>query len=153
MKQIRIFFDEAKAFRMTNIKLLAGITGLYFIFLKQTAISYPFKPSRLIYIGMSEKRTNSIGKRLADHFEGNSRNPGLVNYRKVEDLLFTSLNFETLRQKWELRIEDLETYYIRDFVRQYGVYPICNNKTSWRDYKAAVEVELEIDWKYFAAPG
>jgi hypothetical protein len=149
MKTIKIFFDEPKSFEMGNIKLLGGIMGLYFIFNSKTEIQYPFKKSRLIYIGMSEKRTNSIGKRLSDHFDGKSGNPGLVNYRKVEPLYFTYINFEMLKKFWEHRIEDLESYFILDFVNHYGVYPICNNKTGFEILKNDLNINLEIDWPYF----
>ncbi|HUS50757.1 MAG TPA: hypothetical protein VMZ91_11375, partial [Candidatus Paceibacterota bacterium] len=63
MNQYKIKFDQYKEFEPENIKPLMGLRGLYFIFLKKTEIPYPFRKSRLIYIGMSEKRTNSIGKR------------------------------------------------------------------------------------------
>lgn len=149
MKTIKIFFDEPKSFEMGNIKPLGGIMGLYLIFNSKTEIQYPFKKSRLIYIGMSEKRTNSIGKRLSDHFDGKSGNPGLVNYRKVEPLYFTYINFEMLKKFWEHRIEDLESYFILDFVNHYGVYPICNNKTGFEILKSDLNINLEIDWPYF----
>lgn len=123
--------------------------GLYFIFLPKSEIQYPFKKSRLIYIGMSEKRTNSIGNRLSDHFDGKSGNPGLVNYRKAESLNFTYINFEMLKNVWSQRIEDLESYFILDFVKHYGVYPICNNKTGFEVLKSDLDIKLEIDWSYF----
>ncbi len=47
-----------------NIRPLNGIAGLYFIFSRSVDINYPFDSSKLLYIGMSEKRTNSIGSRL-----------------------------------------------------------------------------------------
>jgi hypothetical protein len=102
---------------------------------------------------MSEKRTNSIGKRLAGHYEGKSGNVGLVNYRKVEPLYFTYLNFQMLKQTWEYRVEDLESYFILDFVDKYGVYPICNNKTGFEILHSEVKVNLEIDWAYFEKEG
>ncbi len=153
MKTVRIFFDEAMAFEPGNVKLLSGVSGLYFISLTETEIRYPFGGSRLIYIGMSEKRTNSIGKRLSDHYDGKSGNPGLVNYRKLELLLFTYINFEMLRQVWDYRIEDLESYFILDFVKRYGVYPICNNKTGFEILKNDVQIELDIDWAFFERRG
>ena len=153
MKKIKIFFDEGRLLGMGNIRALGGITGLYFIFLGETEIRYPFGKSRLIYIGMSEKRTNSIGKRLAGHYEGKSGNVGLVNYRKVEPLYFTYLNFQMLKQTWEYRVEDLESYFILDFVDKYGVYPICNNKTGFEILHSEVKVNLEIDWAYFEKEG
>lgn len=110
---------------------------------------YPFKCSRLIYIGMSEKKTNSIGKRLSDHYDGISGNEGLFSYRKKEDLCFTYINFEMLKKIWKYSIEDLESYFILDFVRNYGVYPICNNKTGFEVKNYDALINLEIDWKYF----
>ena len=153
MKTVKIFFDEPLPFEIGNIKPLVGIIGLYFIFLPETEIQYPFKKSRLIYIGMSEKRTNSIGKRLSDHYDGSSGNPGLVNYRKVEPLRFTYINFEMLKKVWQHRIEDLESYFILDFVKQYGVYPICNNKSGYEILKSDLDVTLDIDWPYFEKGG
>lgn len=149
MQTFKINFDKHQNFELRNIKPLMGICGLYFIFLKETEIPYPFGKSRLIYIGMSEKKTNSIGKRLSDHFEGVSGNEGIVNYKNTEGLYFTYLNYEMLKQIWKHRIEDLESYFILAFVDKYGVYPICNNKSGFEIKKHDVPVTLEIDWKYF----
>ena len=146
---IKLFFEEPKSFELQNIRPLSGIIGLYFIFLTKTQIPYPFDTSRLIYIGMSEKKTNSIGSRLTGHFDGQSGNIGLSNYRKVEQLKFTYINFEMLKTIWKHRIEDLESYFILDFVKQFGVYPICNNKTGFEILKTDLSISLEIDWSYF----
>src|SRR3989338_1462969 len=121
--ELKIFFDSPKTFEIQNIKPLIGLTGLYFIFNNKTRIQYPFKTSRLLYIVMSEKKTNSIASRLTEHFEGKSKNWGLINYGKAEQLNFTYINFEMLRKFWSNRIEDLESYFILDFVEKYGVYP------------------------------
>lgn len=149
IQKFKLNFDHAKFFEIKNFKPLIGICGLYFIFLKNTQISYPFKKSKLIYIGMSEKKTNSIGKRLIGHFDGTSGNEGLLNYRKTENLYFTYLNFESLKLMWDYRIEDLESYFILDFLKQYGVYPICNNKSGFEIKKVKLPIYLEIDWEYF----
>lgn len=149
MTKYKINFDKYQDFAIKNIKPLAGICGLYFIFLKETEIPYPFGKSRLIYIGMSEKKTNSIGKRLSDHFEGASGNEGISNYKKAEGLYFTYLNFEMLKQIWEHRIEDLESYFILDFLDKYGVYPICNNKSGFEIKKHDMPLIFQINWKYF----
>lgn len=149
MKKYKISFDRYNEFNPSNIKSLIGVCGLYFIFLKNTEIPYPFRKSRLIYVGMSEKRTNSIGKRLLGHYEGSSGNEGLANYQKTERLHFTHLNFEMLKQIWPFRIEDLESYFILNFVNRYGVYPICNNKTGFEVLKKDMQYKIEIDWEYF----
>lgn len=148
-KTIRIFFDRPQSFELSNIRALTGIMGLYFIFLSKTPIQYPFHTSRLIYIGMSEKRSNSIGKRLSDHLDGTSGNQGLINYRKREPLFFTHINFEMLKNSWEQRIEDLESYFILDFVSKFGVYPICNNKTTFDILHNPPQISFNIDWSYF----
>lgn len=153
MNKINFFFDQHQKFELRNFKTLIGVRGLYFIFLKQTEIPYPFRNSRLIYIGMSEKKTNSISKRLSDHHDGISGNEGLFNYRKKEDLYFTYINFEMLKKIWEYSIEDLESYFILDFVKNYGVYPICNNKTSFEVKNYNALINLKIDWKYFEKKG
>jgi hypothetical protein len=146
---ISIYFDKPKSFEPTNIKSFGGIVGLYFIFTQKTFIQYPFDKSKLLYIGMSEKKTNSIGSRLVGHFEGKSKNVGLVNYRKKAPLFFTYLNFEILKANWDFRIEDLESYFILSFVEHYGVYPICNNKTGAEIHSSDLKINLKIDWNYF----
>jgi len=146
---LKIFFEEPKRFDLQNIKPLSGIIGLYFIFLTKTEIAYPFGPSKLIYIGMSEKKTNSIGSRLTGHFDGQSGNIGLTSYRKSEQINFTYINFDMLKSVWKYRIEDLESYFILDFVKQFGVYPICNNKTGFEILQSTLPTTLTIDWSYF----
>ena len=146
---ITIYFDTPKPFVQNNISPLGGIVGLYLIFTQSIYIQYPFEKSRLLYIGMSEKKTNSIGNRLMGHFEGKSKNIGLVNYRKVEPLLFTYLNFNIIKTDWKYRIEDLESYFILDFVKKFGVYPICNNKTGFDILHNEIQTNFQIDWNYF----
>ena len=148
-KTVTIYFDSPMSFEAKNIKPLNGITGLYFIFSSTIHVQYPFDKSKLLYIGMSEKRTNSIGSRLIGHFEGKSKNVGLVNYRKVEPLWFTYINIEMLRNIWDFRVEDLESYFILNFVEHYRVYPICNNKTGFEILNNALTTDFKIDWNYF----
>ena len=148
-KELKIFFEEKREFGMSNIRSLAGLVGLYFIFSESISIQYPFRKSRLLYIGMSEKKTNSIGSRLAGHFDGKSKNVGLLNYRSVDKMYFTYINFEMMKNFWTHRIEDLESYFILDFVENYGVYPICNNKSGFEVLNKELDVKFIIDWKYF----
>lgn len=147
--EVTIYFDSPKTFEPSNIKPLNGIVGLYFIFSQSIEIQYPFRKSKLLYIGMSERKTNSIGSRLMGHFDGKSRNVGLTSYRTVEPLFFTYVNFGVLKSIWEFRIENLESYFILDFVEQYGVYPICNNKVGLDIQNSTLTTSFKIDWKYF----
>lgn len=149
MQQIKIFFEEGKLFNSTNVKALFGLTGLYFIYNEKIDIRYPFGSSNLIYIGMSERKTNSIGKRLLGHLEGTSGNVGIVSYHKANKLLFTYINSEMLSRNWPIGIEPLESYFISSFVDRYGVYPICNNKSGYDFSLNRAPIELEIDWEFF----
>lgn len=147
--EVTIFFDSPKPFVLANIKPLNGIAGLYFIFSQSINIQYPFQKSKLLYIGMSERKTNSIASRLSGHFDGKSKNIGLTNYRKIEPLLFTYINFEMLQNIWHFRIEDLESYFLLNFVEHFGVYPICNNKTGFEILNNTLSTSFKIDWDYF----
>jgi hypothetical protein len=147
--EFKIFFDQPIPLRARNIQLLIGTVGLYFIFTENLPIPYPFKSSRLLYIGMSERKSNGIGKRLINHHDG-GHNIGLKNYRKGRQLNFTILNFEMIRQFWGLRIEDLESYFILDFVKKFGVFPICNNRSGSEIYQEKREADFMIDWDYFS---
>lgn len=146
---ITMYFDSPRLLEQNNIRPLVGIVGIYFIFTQTIYIQYPFERSRLLYIGMSEKKTNSIGNRLLGHLEGKSKNFGLINYRKVEPLLFTYFNFDLIKNEWKYRIEDLESYFILDFVKKFGVYPICNNKTGFEILNNEIETNFLIEWTYF----
>ena len=147
--EVTIFFDSPKSFELTNIKPLNGVAGLYFIFSQSIEIQYPFEKSKLLYIGMSERKTNSIASRLSGHFDGKSKNIGLTNYRKIEPLLFTYINFEMLQNIWHFRIEDLESYFLLNFVENFAVYPICNNKTGFEILNNTLSTSFKIDWDYF----
>ena len=149
MLTIKVFFDKPYPLEMRNIRQLVGITGLYFIFLTNAVIQYPFEQSSLIYIGMSEKRSNSIGNRLVGHLDGHSGNVGVRNYARAYQAFFTYLNFQMLKKMWRFKIEDLESYFIADFADRHGVHPICNNKTSLEISHKDLNVHLVIDWSYF----
>ncbi len=149
MTKIKIHFEDPKTFELRNLKALTGIAGLYFISLDTISIRYPFKESKLIYIGMSEKITNSIGVRLSGHLDGKSKNIGIQSYKQVDKVWFTYLNIEMLKQIWAFRVEDLESYFILDFVKHYGVYPICNNKSGFEIRNLHLSTQLEIHWEYF----
>jgi hypothetical protein len=54
-----------------------------------------------------------------------------------------------LRKSWNYGIEDLESYFILDFVDKYGVYPICNNKSGYEILDKKLKADFIIDWPYF----
>lgn len=149
METKKISFSRSYKLTSTTVKPLKGYVGLYLIYSDELSIPYPFKESSLIYIGKSDSKQSSIGKRLMDHLSGLG-NPAVHNYAQTNPTSFTYLNFELFRSFWKSSIEDLENYFINDFFRNFGCYPVCNNKSSLENQKQLLsEVRLEIDWGFF----
>lgn len=147
---VRFCSDLVSDFDQRNFSALSRRIGLYFIFLKTLLIPYPFKNSRLIYIGMSESRVNSIGNRLRDHHSGRSGNKGIFGYRKRHDVDFTYLDEEFLEQVFTSdKIQDLETSFLENFADEFGVYPICNNKRGVFQEEGPKKLLPKIDWAFF----
>lgn len=137
-------------FKLDNFSTLVGAVGLYFIFLEDLVIPYPIKGSRLIYIGMSESRINSIGNRLRSHLSGRSKNKGILGYSKKWNLSFTYLDYEFLKHIFiGKKIENIETLFLEDFANKFGVYPICNNKRGPSEEILKIKETPIIDWNFF----
>lgn len=149
MESKKITFPRPYKLTGAAINPLRGYVGLYLIYLDELFIPYPFKESKLIYIGKSDSKQYSIGKRLKDHMSG-SGNPAVYNYAKNYPTSFTYLNFEIFKPFWKKSIEELENTFISDFLTKFGSYPICNNKASFEEIRFGYEVQLEIDWDFFS---
>ncbi len=87
---MNIVFTRKYNFREQEVKFVQGVAGIYFIFLTDLRISYPFHSSGLIYIGMSESKQNSIAMRLRGGLTVQSCNLGISNYAKNHQLKFTT---------------------------------------------------------------
>jgi len=149
MERKKITFHRNYDLAEMYIKTLKGYIGLYFIYMDDLLIPYPFRKSKLIYIGKSDSKQYSIGKRLRDHLSG-SGNIAVSNYVKDYQVSFTYLNFEIFKSFWKKSIEELENYFINDFLEKFGCYPICNNRSSFELGRVPSEVQLEIDWSFFS---
>ena len=143
---MNIFFEHNVPFNRSNFRELRGIVGLYFIYLDENFIKYPFKESRLLYIGMSKSKANSIEKRLLNHYDGDSSNIGIYNYRSSEVLKYTYLNFDMITKIWPLKISDFESFLIHDFARHFGNHPICNNQMPLINKE---HPQIVINWEFF----
>jgi hypothetical protein len=147
--QIQFSKKDARPFQKQYFSTLMGRVGLYFIFTENLTIPYPFRPSRLIYIGMSESRMNSIGKRLTDHLSGQSDNRGIKGYGARWEVKFTYLDIDFLKHIFSaIRIEDIETYFLENFADAFGTYPICNNRRG-EEKVLDLDKSLSIDWELF----
>lgn len=148
--RVTVPFFDTYPLDETSIRLVQGTTGLYFVFLEDLWIRYPFRASRLIYIGMSESRQNSIGNRLRDHMTGQSGNPAIVNYARTHRVGFTTLASELLGALGERKMQETESLFLQDFLEHHGSYPICNNQSgiSFPEADSAKEV-FTVDWSFF----
>ena len=148
--RVTVPFFETYPLDETSIRLVQGTTGLYFMFLEDLRIPYPFRASRLIYIGMSESRQNSIGNRLRDHKTGQSGNPAIANYAQVYKVRFTHLASELLGALGERKIQETESLFLQDFLEHHGSHPICNNQSGISFAEAgSSKAGFSVDWGFF----
>jgi hypothetical protein len=96
----------------------------------------------LLYIGLSESKKNSIGNRLRGHLSGQSGNLALKNYGTKHQVMFTYQSQDLLRILGTGDLYELESFFLNDFLANFGSFPICNNQSG-----AAVPVPA-IDSKY-----
>ena len=144
-----ILFLEEYAFDEVSIRSSRGLAGLYFIYTEDTLIPYPLKSSRLIYVGMSDSKQNSIGNRIRDHQSGQSGNPGLTNYIQKRAAKFTYLSFDFLDILGIPTVAELEGSFLRGFLKEHGCYPICNNQSGIELRTTVVFPPFDIDWQRF----
>ena len=111
--------------------------------------NYPFKPSRLIYIGFSEFKQNSIGSRLKGHLTGQSGNLGISNYAARHDVQFTYQSLAVLRVLG-VDLYEFEYLFLADFQKHYGSFPICNGQAGASVISPSIEPSMmSVDWKSF----
>ncbi len=147
--EITIRFIEDRSLDDLSIRLVRGIVGLYFIYVPELEIDYPFASSSLVYIGMSESSQNSIGNRLRDHASGQSGNPGLTNYIKTKGARFTYLTYDFLSLLQIPSVAELEGAFLRSFISKFGCYPICNNQSGIEFRGEFAAIEFDVDWGPF----
>lgn len=146
---MHIIFTRSYSLREQEVKLVQGVAGIYFIFLKDMAITYPFAASRLIYIGMSESRQHSIAMRLRGHLTGRSGNPGIANYTKAYSVKFTFYSADVLKNYGNENVFDMESFFLSDFLEVHGSYPICNGQAGHQLSATGQMLNTNVDWAFF----
>lgn len=150
MAVFRIGFFDHHELDETSIRLVQGTIGLYFIYLSELGIPYPFRRSRLIYIGMSESKQNSIGNRLRAHKTGQSGNLAIPNYAARYHVLFTYHGLDFLKNLGTENVLELESFFLANFLGEHGAYPICNNQSgTFFPETVLTRDALVIDWAFF----
>lgn len=146
-----ITFPEDYNFDDKSIKFLQGVVGIYFIYLEDLRIPYPFGNSRLIYLGLSESKQNSIGRRLYSHLTGGSGNQGIKNYIERYRTRFSFHTFELLRNLGATDLYEIESFFLSDFLRAKGSFPICNNQSGVNIAQPAIsQIDIAVDWEHFS---
>jgi len=103
-----------------------------------------------MYIGMSESRQNSIGSRLRGHKTGQSGNVAVANYAKSFDVRFTYHSLEFLRSLGTDSVLEIESFFLADFLKNYGAYPICNNQSGANFPESPLsDKRISVEWQYF----
>lgn len=146
---MNIVFLRNYNLREQEVKFVQGQAGVYFIFLTDLRIAYPFHPSGLIYIGMSESRQNSIAMRLRGHLTGQSGNLGISNYAKNHQVKFTTYSFEVLRNYGNDNLFDIESFFLSDFLEKHGAFPICNGQAGHQLSTPEKNIAARVEWSFF----
>ena len=132
-----------------EIKFVRGVAGIYFIYLTESEIAYPLANSKLIYIGMSESKQNSLFKRLGGHLSGQSGNMGVSNYAKTQKVKFTYYSAEVLNNYGNENLFDIENFFLSDFLKHYGCFPICNGQSGHTPSEHSSPITADVDWLFF----
>jgi len=146
---MRIFFTQTYNLSEQEIKFVRGVAGVYFIYLTRSVIAYPFAKSKLIYIGMSESKQNSIFKRLGGHLSGQSGNTGISNYARTQNVKFTYYSAEVLGNYGNENLFDIESFFLSDFLDHYGCFPICNGQSGHMPSEQSRPIAADVDWSFF----
>jgi hypothetical protein len=144
-----IRFFDSKPLDDVSIRSARGDVGLYFIYVVKGYIEYPFRSSRLVYVGMSESTQNSVGNRLRDHASGQSGNPGLTNYIATKGAFFAYLAFDLLSVLQVRSIAEFEGLFLRSFLKEFGCQPICNNQSGIELRGEQASPEFQVEWHAF----
>lgn len=146
---MNIIFTRTYNLREQEVKFVQGVAGIYFIFLTDLRIAYPFQSSGLIYIGMSESKQNSIAMRLRGHLTGQSGNLGISNYAKSHKVKFTTYSAEVLRNYGNENLFDVESFFLSDFLEKHGAFPICNGQAGHQLSDNGRKLTAKVDWDFF----
>lgn len=146
---MRIVFTKFYRLREQEINFVRGVAGIYFIFLNTKEIPYPITSSRLIYIGMSESRQNSIAMRLRGHLTGQSGNLGIRNYARNHNVSFTCYSAQVLRNYGSDNVFAMESFFLTDFLHHHGSYPICNGQGGHQIIETSGGFSAGVDWEFF----
>ena len=134
-----------------SIEFTHGAVGIYFIYLFDSRVGYPFGQSRLIYLGLSESKQNSIGRRLNAHLSGRSGNTCIKNYARRHAVRFTFHTFELLKNLGSGNLYEIESFFLSDFLRVKGAFPICNNQSGVKFMEPSISgPDLRVDWEHFS---
>lgn len=146
---MKILFTHSYNLSEQEIKFVRGVVGIYFIFLTESEIAYPLGSSKLIYIGMSNSKQNSIFKRLGGHLSGQSGNMGISNYAMAQRVKFSFYSAEVLSNYGNENLFDIESFFLSDFLNRYGCYPICNGQSGHKPSEELHLITATVDWSFF----
>jgi hypothetical protein len=146
---MRILFTQTYSLSEQEIKFVRGVAGIYFIYLTESEIAYPFANSKLIYIGMSESKRSSLSNRLGGHLSGRSGNVGINNYAKTQNLKFAYYSVEVLRNYGNDNLFEIESFFLSDFLKHHGCFPICNGQSGHKPSETSNPIIASVDWSFF----
>ncbi|WP_428305457.1 hypothetical protein [Lacipirellula sp.] len=99
---------------------------------------------------MSESSQHTISKRLRGHLSGQSKNVGISNYARRTSVWFTYLSLEVLSVMGSRNVREWETFFLSDFARLHGSYPICNGQAGMEYPESLLPTAaISVAWETF----
>jgi hypothetical protein len=74
---------------------------------------------------------------------------GIRNYASRYPARFTYHSFELLQNLGATGLYEIESFFLGDFLRVHGAFPICNNQSGWNIIESKITGEITVEWKQF----
>ena len=120
-------------------------------FLKVPTATGQDSPLRLgMTLGAPIRSRTNIGRIPRLHLTGQSGNYGIMNYAARYQARFTYHSFQLLRNLGAADLYEIESFFLSDFLRVHGAFPVCNNQSGVIVIQPTIRSDILVDWKHFA---
>ena len=73
-----------------------------------------------------------------------------MNYAARYQARFTYHSYQLLRNLGAKDLYEIESFFLSDFLRVHGAFPVCNNQSGVTVIQPIIGPDITVDWKHFA---
>lgn len=133
-------------------------SAVYFYCLTRKPISYPFRKSKIVYMGKTKK---DLAGRIWQHFSKDTEDK-LLDDKKIKTSKWFYQNYCLAKIPFVIKwlkydaedVDDMERLFIGLFAAKYGAPPICNGsvqrdklKKTYEEYKRKYPKTIKEIWR------